>query len=482
MSSPGKLLLVCGTSSGAGKTTVALALCRFLSTKGYKVAPFKPINLSLNSVAIPPGREISRSVWLQAAGCRIKPTSEMNPYLLKPEGRRGCQLIELGRSRGICSYAGVADYMKRRGHRIIFESASRLLEEYDVVVAEGAGSPAEINFSGEDYANTFISSRLKAPILLVGDIERGGVFASLYGTFRLMKDSSLVRWMVINRMRGGGDILKPGMRKLEQLTGVRVIGVLPYLGSISLPGEDGMDYSGSKLWNSDIAIVRYPFMENYSDIDPLFAYGIGGAFADTPGIIRNARLVILPGSKNVFEDMKYIRRKGLAKEIKEAALDGKQVLGICGGYQMLGREILKRTGDERLSVEGLGLLDARTVYSTKKRVTEVSYSFMDKKRFGAGEHTGYEIHYGRTYTREQCMLVANERREGAVSASGKIMGTNVHGLLENFHFLNGLMPELRLSTDYSAVLEKGIEMVGDAFSSHINISSILDYLDQGTVK
>jgi adenosylcobyric acid synthase len=472
-----KAILVLGTSSFSGKTTLAMALCRYFSDRGYRVSPFKSVNMSLNSVAIPPGREISRSVYLQAVAARAEPSVCMNPYLIKPEAGGYAQLIEFGNSRGIMEYKELNEYMRRRAGGVIQSALHTLAKKYDVIIAEGAGSPAELNFSGEDYSNTYISSVLDTAAVLVGDIDRGGVFASLYGTLSLMKRKETVRWLVINKMRGNDAILAPGIKKLEALTGRRVIGVLPFIGDIMLPGEDGLNYETGRF-NRHVAVVRYPFMENYSDLDPLFIYGTGANLIGEggTGMIEHAHLVLLPGSKRVDHDLYFLRKSGIERELLESVKKGATLLGICGGYQMLGNRVTFQDGR---SLKGLSLLNVSTIYSERKTVRSVEYEFFDKKRFGEGRYGGYEIHYGITRPeRGTPFLKIGRRYEGMISEDGRIIGTNVHGVLENLSFLRAILPEARLDVnlDYSSLIERSISKVTSRLLKNLDTGVLEEYV------
>ena len=257
-----KLLMVTGTASGSGKSTLTMALCNLLRKSGYTVTPFKAINISLNSVVTPDGSEISRAQWLQAIACGVEPNYEINPYLIKYEGNGRAQLIENGKSLGSMSHKELSHYLEINARNNIRSAIKHLSENNQVVVIEGAGSPAEINRSGEDYANTFILREYSPVTILITDIEQGGAFASLYGTYLLMENRGVLKWFVINRMRGNPDVLNTGIEKLAELTGVPTLGVIPRIDDIRLPGEDGNDYSNSEIFGTDVCIIKYPMMEN----------------------------------------------------------------------------------------------------------------------------------------------------------------------------------------------------------------------------
>lgn len=470
-----KMIQVLGTASNVGKTTLTVALCRILSKMGYGVAPFKSVNMSLNSIAIDGGSEISRSVWLQAVASGIAPKKEMNPFMLKPEADGRSQVIVLGKSEGVMPYGEYGALMLKRAPGIIEDCLLELSREFDVIVAEGAGSTAEINFNGRDFANSWVSSLFETPALLVGDIDRGGVFASLYGSLKLMEHSDRVKWLVINRMRGDRSLLESGMKFLEHETGRKVIGVIPHAGESRLPGEDSMDYiSNSGIGR--IAVVNYPFMENHSDLDPLILREIGFGYVDERNMnsLRDAEVVILPGSKDVARDLAYLKKSGIGEEIKNLATSNVTIMGICGGYQMLGESIEFRDGT---MVDGLGLLKCETQYSSVKTVRTVRGTINGTLSPGMEAIRGYEIHYGDVSSREDShMLDLEYGDEGSVSSSGNVMGTNIHGLLESAPFMSTVLAITGNYPSYDEVLEENIERISSTIAENIDLEPVLKYL------
>ncbi len=472
-----RVIQVLGTSSNAGKSTIVMAICRYLSKKGYRVAPFKSMNMSLNSVAIDGGYEIPRSQWLQAFAASTKPIKEMSAILLKPEGKDGSQVIVNGKSMGVMSISKYYDYLVENGKRVVKESLDYLCDNYDVVVAEGAGSPAEINLLDRDVANIYVSTLYDTPAILAGDIERGGVFASLYGTLKLMPRSDLVKGMIINKMRGSKKFLENGIEKIEELCGVPVIGVLPYVENVFLPGEDSQDYGNTMLDNGKICLVRYPAIENYSDTDPLIIYGLGYRYVRASNLndLDAARIIILPGSKNVETDMRYLMETGLAEKLQSARERGAMIIGICGGYQMLGRTVSDPHGTEmkERSIRGLGMLDLATEYSPVKTVDSVSYTFNGSRFASLPSGTGYEIHYGTVSSSEKDhLLEIGGRKEGTVSADGHIIGTNVHGILENREFLEYITGEKIPDMIYGEELMRRIDIITNSFIENMDMSYI----------
>ncbi len=464
-----KMIQVLGTSSGSGKTTIAMALSRIFFRSGYRVAPFKAVNMSLNSVIVEGEYEIARAQWLQAKAANTEPTRFMNPILLKPEGMGASQVIMLGKSLGKKTIPEYYEFIMNDGKRVIREAIDRISDDYDLIIAEGAGSPAEINLLDRDMANIYVSSIYNTPAILVGDIDRGGVFASIYGTLSLMPRPDLVRWIMINKMRGDASLLEPGLKKLENLTGKRVIGVVPYSEN-RLPGEDSFDYDHPRARGSKIAIVRYPFMENYSDLDPLVYTSTGYNYvtAENASDLSDADLIVLPGSKNVFADLEYMRKNGIDKIIIENAGRAK-ILGICGGYQMLGQRITMG----EISADGLGLLRAKTNYERTKTTRSVRYRVDNTLMSGTWEE-GYEIHYGAVISLGgERMNETDKGPEGNVDANRLVFGTNIHGILANrsvFRFMTG-----RDIGEPEEYLRSEIDRFADVVKSSIDVADLIEY-------
>ena len=474
MSQKPKIIQVIGTSSSAGKSTIAMALCRYFAGLGLKVAPFKAVNMSLNSVSIEGGYEIARSQWLQAFAARTEPVKEMNPFLLKPEGDTTSQVIALGKSLGKMSHEIYSRFLSENGKIIVRQSLEKLVSEYDIVVAEGAGSASEINLYNVDLSNMYVSSINGTPALLVADIERGGVFASIYGTVQLMEHPDLLKWFMINNMRGSTGILESGISRMETMTGKKFIGVMPHI-DFRLPGEDSLDYATERVKGAKVCVIKYPQMENYSDVDALYLSGIGVRFVSGPDkeALDLCESIILPGSKNVERDLAFLRETGLDSLILKQANLGKKILGICGGFQMLGNEI---TDEKHLQIQsgkttGLGLLDCSTEYAGEKIVKPVKYLIRNKHIPGRAEYHGYEIHYGRVHGSELAFAEINGNAEGAISENGRIIGTNIHGILEAPEFL-GYLTGVESVFNYKMELERNIDKFTKAFIEHVDLSSI----------
>ncbi|MCK9442507.1 MAG: cobyric acid synthase CobQ [Methanothrix sp.] len=441
-----RFLVVLGTTSHSGKSTLVAALCRLLSDRGFKVAPFKSQNMSLNSWVTQNGSEIGIAQAVQAWAARAEPSEFMNPILLKPKGDRTSQVIVLGRP--VADKSAEEYYREIDGLKgVVDRSLQELEKDYDYIVVEGAGGAAEINLFDRDLANIYVARYLHAPIILVGDIERGGVFASLFGTVQLLPEDirPLVKGLVINKFRGDPAILGSGLKALEELTGVPVLGVMPYL-DLDIPSEDSVSLGDKKARSSadavDIAVIRLPRISNFTDFEPLERQA-HVRYVSLSESLGHPDAVIIPGTKNTISDLLEMQEKGMADQIK--SLLDTPVLGICGGYQMLGREIIDCGIEDTVgTVPGLGLLDAVTRFDLyEKRTLQVK-----KTVTGGGPIlepicgqivTGYEIHMG--VTRPEGEAAFGD--DGAVSESGIVIGTYLHGLFENENFCNAFLDFLR---------------------------------------
>jgi adenosylcobyric acid synthase len=452
------VLMVQGTASHVGKTTLVAALCRILRQDGHRVAPFKAQNMALNSFVAIEGGEIGRAQALQAEAAGIAPSIDMNPILLKPEADAHAQIIIGGRSIGSMS-AGEYQQRKLEFWPVVTAALDRLREQYDIVVAEGAGSPAEINLKHADLSNMRIAQYAEAPVLLVGDIDRGGVFASLLGTLELLDpdERALVRGFAINKFRGDRAILEPGLAMLTERTGVPFLGVLPYLPDLDLPEEDslGLERPAPALTstpregerNVDIAVIHLPRIANFDDFAPLQAEpGVSVRYVERASGLGQPDLIILPGTKTTMADLVWLRESGLAKSLQRCAERGVPVIGICGGYQMLGRRIDDPSASESAvpTMEGLELLPVDTVFEPEKRTVQVRGRVLATDGMLAAaagsDVVAYEIHMGQTRTdasvaafvrlRERQGAAVDEL-DGAVSADGLVMGTYLHGLFDN---------------------------------------------------
>jgi len=449
-------LMIQGTCSGAGKSQLVAGLARILVDEGIRVAPFKSQNMALNSFITEGGAEIGRAQALQAEAARLKPTADMNPVLLKAQGDRGCQVILGGR---VHSNMSAKEYYSFRDEAwsVITEAYGRLSRDYDLILIEGAGSPAEINLSEQEVVNMRVARHAKSPVLLVGDIERGGVFASFYGTHALLgSDAQYIKGYVINKFRGDVDILTPGLDMIRQKTGVPVVGVLPWVGDLGLDEEDGLSlpYSGSADRRASldgkslrVTVIRLPYISNFTDLAPLQAEpDVELAFTVNAGEIESSDMVIIPGSKNTVYDMEFLNKSGLAHAIRRAAGKGTEVVGVCGGYQMLGRRIKDPLGVEGgpSEAEGIGLLDVETTLSGEKTTTQTEAA---TGLYGnTSTLRGYEIHMGETTGGDgifefQRLATGQSLKDGA--QKGNIWGTYLHGLFDSDGFRSSMLNTLR---------------------------------------
>lgn len=429
-----KALMIQGTGSGVGKSVLAAAFCRIYRSKGWRVAPFKAQNMSNNSYVTREGGEIARAQAMQAECAGAESSIHMNPILLKPHSDTGSQVIVQGRPIG---HMNTGQYYRRRPEAIrrIKQSLGWLRERYDLIIMEGAGSPAEVNLRKQDLANMKPARWAGAPVLLVGDIEQGGVFASLYGTYRLLSpsDRRRVAGFIINKFRGDAGLLTSGFEFLKKKTGVPVLGVVPYLDGLYLDEEDTMDLAGQENGGKfDIAIARLPRISNFTDVRPLrLEPSLSARFFGGRTDFGRPDLAVLPGTKSTVEDLAYLRRQGLDGVLKKYASRGGKILGICGGFQMLGRWIEDAAGVEssRKLVRGLGLLPFRTVFQPDK-ITRKVRAGIDLKIGGRRVKEtveGYEIRMGR--------MASGRARDGqALYRRGNIYGTYLHGLFDNDSF------------------------------------------------
>ncbi len=432
-------LMVQGTTSDAGKTTVVAALCRWLARQGVSVAPFKPQNMALNSAVTVDGGEIGRSTALQALACGLEPHSDMNPVLLKPQSDCGAQVILRGKVYGNMDALDYHAY-KAEAMASVLTSWQALGERYDVIIAEGAGSPAEINLRANDIANMGFAEAADCPVLLVGDIDKGGVFAQLVGTLALISDSELARTagFIINRFRGDIALLEPGLDWLAEHTGKPVFGVLPYLHGLVIDSEDSVSAAGtSEAGALKVVVPVLPRISNHNDFDPLRLHpDVDLVFVGPDESIPPADLIILPGSKSTRHDLQWLKQQGWPGAIQKHLRYGGKLFGICGGFQMLGVRVEDPKGLEGGvgNTEGLALFEMVTRMVSGKQLRQVS-GWLSTEVAGSGvpaKMTGYEMHNGVTEGRALARPFAelDGRPDGAVSADGQVAGTYVHGLFD----------------------------------------------------
>jgi len=468
-----KSIMIQGTTSYSGKTFLVMTLCRIFAELGVKVAPFKSQNTSLNSFATKDGKEISRAQALQALAAGIEPCSDMNPILVKPKGDSRSQIIVNGRPfKDIEARQYYDEFAMKEGLQIIKDAYKRLEKEYDLIVIEGAGSPAEINLYDKDIANMKVAEITDSPVILVADIDRGGVFASIYGTINLLKeeDKERLKGVVINKFRGDIEILKPGIDMMEEMVGKPFLGVLPYIMDLRLPDEDSIslerrDTNG--IGAVDIVVIRLPRISNFTDFDPLKADGVDIRYVNRLEDIGDPDVIIIPGTKNTIEDLTWLKTQGIDKQIKEISKT-KPIIGICGGYQMLGKKIVNNVIEGDLEeIEGLGLLDVETRFSQYKKTTIQIQGIIDSGK-GVLEGAkgaivcGYEIHMGITTLGENTkhVLDIGGRKEGAVDDKGLVFGTYLHGIFDSSKFRKQFIKNIDKKTKMGGkVLGKNIDKI-----------------------
>ena len=484
----GGALLVAGTTSDAGKSVVTAGLCRWLAREGVKVAPFKAQNMSLNSAVTLDGAEIGRAQAMQAAAARIEPEAAMNPVLLKPGSDQTSQVIVLGKP-----YADVSA-MSYRQHKaalleISLECLADLRRRYDVVICEGAGSPAEINLRATDIANMGLARAADLPVLVVGDINPGGVFAALFGTLALLspEDQALVCGFVVNKFRGDVKLLEPGLEMLQRLTGRPTLGVLPWTEGLELDMEDSLGLSAPVAalppLGRDVlrvSVLRLPRLSNWTDIDALRSEpGVLVRFATMAQELADADLVIVPGTRATVADLAWIRARGLDEVLARRAVEGRPVLGICGGYQLLGLSITDDVESRRGTVPGLGLLPVRTVFGVEKVLGRPTGAYGSQP-----VTTAYEIHHG---------VISVEGGEhlfspGEGCRQGSVLGTVWHGALESDGVRRALLAEVAAAAGrqwvpgtvcFEDVRQARLDALGDLVADHLDTDAVLRLLDSG---
>lgn len=502
-----KAIMIQGTMSNAGKSAIAAGLCRIFHQDGYRVAPFKSQNMALNSFITKEGLEMGRAQVMQAEAAGIEPSVDMNPILLKPTNDIGSQVIVNGEVRGTMN---ARDYFRMKQSLVpdVMAAYHRLEEQYDIIVIEGAGSPAEINLKQDDIVNMGMAKRADAPVLLVGDIDRGGVFAQLYGTVALLEpdEKERVRGLIINKFRGDKTILDPGVEMLEQLTGIPVVGVAPYL-NVRLEDEDSLSdrLDGVRtIGLIDIAVIRLPRISNFTDFNVFESMeGVTVRYVREPGELGTPDLIILPGTKNTMGDLLWMRQNGLEASILKAQKAGTAVFGICGGYQMLGRSISDPDGvEEGGTIRGMGLLDTETVFEAAKSRTRVQGRILQQEgaaassedalclahRLAGRSMTGYEIHMGQTvlgehaqyFTEIEDMITGVRKQEGAWN--GNVCGSYVHGIFDSTEIVSGIVEalaekkgvlgQLGKAVDYEQFKESQYDLLAAGLREHLDLEAI----------
>ncbi|MEP6621334.1 MAG: cobyric acid synthase [bacterium] len=494
------VLMIVGTSSHAGKTTLVAALCRWFSNHGIAVAPFKAQNMSLNAAVTRDGAEIGRAQMLQAHAARVVATAAMNPILLKPHTERKSQVIVMGKA---LSVDDARDYFAR--HHALWPTVTGALDtlrkEHELIIVEGAGSPAEINLYDRDLVNMKIARYANAPCLLVGDIERGGVFASLYGTVALLPDEerALIRGFVINKFRGDVTLIEPGPAMLEARTGVPTFGVVPYLRDMDLPEEDALGAAPLQMSDADttidIAVMKLPHLANFDDFDPLRrTAGVRVRYVGAPDEWGTPDLVIIPGSKTTMHDLEWLRSTGLATCIVRHRTEGRAMIGICGGFQMLGRALFDdhQVESSTQQMQGLGIFDVDTHFSEIKSTVQVSGQVMADRGLLAGARGidvhGYEIHAGQTTIESAHAVFAISQHggtavnamDGMLDEQGLVLGTYQHGLFHNAELRAALLGNVARmigatlpAAAHERSLDDSLDRLADHFAAHLDMDAVV---------
>ncbi|MET9110455.1 cobyric acid synthase [Streptomyces zhihengii] len=484
-------LLVAGTTSDAGKSVVTAGICRWLVRRGVKVAPFKGQNMSLNSFVTREGAEIGRAQAMQAQAARVEPTALMNPVLLKPGSDRSSQVVLMGRPVGEMSARGYHGNRQQELFEPVTACLEELRESYDAVICEGAGSPAEINLRRTDIVNMGIARAARLPVLVVGDIDRGGVFAQFFGTTALLDatDQSLVAGYLVNKFRGDVTLLEPGLEMLHGLTGRRTYGVLPYAHGLGIDEEDGLRVSLRGAVRESVvappvgedvlrvAVCAVPLMSNFTDVDALAAEpGVVVRFVDRPEELVDADLVVVPGTRGTVRALAWLRERGLAAALARRAAQGRPVLGICGGFQALGAHIEDDVESRAGEVEGLGLLPVRVRFAREKTLARPVGEAL-------GERVdGYEIHHGVAE-----VLGGEPFLDGC--RVGSVWGTHWHGSLESDGFRRAFLRQVAAQagrrfvpapdTSFGALREEQLDRLGDLIEEHADTDGLLRLIEQG---
>ena len=475
--------MIQGTTSDAGKSTLVAGLCRILKNSGESVVPFKPQNMALNSAVTVDGGEIGRAQAVQALAAGLDPHTDMNPVLLKPNSDTGAQVIVHGHAVKNLSAVDYHAY-KTTAMKAVLESYHRLKQQYNWIIVEGAGSPAEINLRDRDIANMGFAEEVDCPVIIVGDINRGGVFAHLTGTLDLLSESEQQRTLgfIINCFRGDISLLESGLDWLEERTDKKVFGVLPYLHGFHLEAEDSVKID-QVIDNShqpiNIVVPVFPHISNHTDLDALRLHPqVNLQYVATDMEKPNADLIILPGSKSVQGDLHWLRQQGWQEHINKHLRYGGKLIGICGGYQMLGKKLHDPHGIEGAaeSMDGLGLLDFETTIEKQKELKLVEGQFC----FDAANVTGYEIHMGVSHgpALENPAIQLSDKVDGVLSDDNQIMGTYLHGLFDHSSALSSLLKWAGLnettSFDYKALREQELDRLANEMQKHIDIDLLLE--------
>ncbi|MFF8912339.1 cobyric acid synthase [Streptomyces sp. NPDC015032] len=498
-------LLVAGTTSDAGKSVVTAGICRWLVRRGVKVAPFKAQNMSLNSFVTREGAEIGRAQAMQAQAARVEPTALMNPVLLKPGGDRSSQVVLMGRPVGEMSARGYHGGRQEALLSTVVDCLEQLRGTYDAVICEGAGSPAEINLRRTDIVNMGIARAARFPVVVVGDIDRGGVFASFFGTTALLdaEDQSLIAGYLVNKFRGDVSLLEPGLEMLRGITGRQTYGVLPFAHGLGIDEEDGLRpafKNGTALRGAvresvvappygdevlRVAVCAVPLMSNFTDVDALAAEpGVVVRFVDRAEELADADLVIVPGTRATVKALSWLRERGLADALVRRAAEGRPVLGICGGFQILGEHIEDEVESRAGQVDGLGLLPVRVRFAREKTLARPV-----GEALGAPVE-GYEIHHGVAAVHGGEAFISDDQGRSLDGCrAGAVWGTHWHGSLESDAFRRRFLTEIARTagrrfvpapdTCFAALREEQLDRLGDLIEEHADTDALLRLIESG---
>ncbi len=492
-----KTLMIQGTGSGVGKSILTAAFCQYFYQTGYKVAPFKAQNMALNSFVTENGDEMGRAQAYQAEACGLKPDVLMNPILLKPSGDNNSQVIVMGKPVG--SKNAKDFYSRHLKHKsVVTQALDELRSKYELVIIEGAGSPAEINLREWDLVNMFIAEKAEAPVLIIGDIDKGGVFAWLKGTYDLLSENEKDRVLgfIINKFRGDIELLLPGIKQFEKMVGKPVLGVIPYIHDLVIDEEDSIPqrfyFAESDVQHPlNIAVIEVPRISNFTDLSPLaLDPSISLQYIQHPSQLGDHDLIILPGSKNTVDDMNFLNEQGLTKEILKRHEAGSMIFGICGGFQMLGKKIKdpENLESRESEINGLGLFDFETTLIPDKLTRQVQLETVNSNVFPEGLHCeGYEIHMGRTtYGTSYPALFSASNGENAMNfgitnQAGTVLGTYLHGFLDNDLFRKNILryirnekglPEPQENFNYAEFRKRELNKLADLIKNSINMKEI----------
>ncbi|ARK24625.1 cobyric acid synthase CobQ [Sporosarcina sp. P37] len=488
-----KAIMIQGTASDVGKSVLCTALCRILANDGYRIAPFKSQNMALNSYVTQDGGEIGRAQGVQAEAAKISATTDMNPILLKPTGNMVSEVILHGKPFAHMDAVSYRENFVEQVMPEVRKSLRRLEAQYDVLILEGAGSPAEINLKSRDIANMRMAHETDAAVILVADIERGGVFASIVGTLMLLDDEerARVKGIVINKFRGMKELLDSGIDWLEEYTGIQVLGVIPYF-DVQIEAEDSMALSSLRLkkpqhqeFDIDVAVIRFPLISNFTDLDPLFEEpGVGVRFVSSAKDLKNPDVIILPGTKNTIEDYRWLQESGLAQAILQQSQKGKKIVGICGGYQMLGGSIIdKRMPENKSAVySALDILPIETVLANENEITQIKGT-----NYAGQEMNGFVLHLGRStpFQPVRSFICMEDGSQDGVYTE-QVIGTYLHGVFQNRPFTRMYFNQIRAAKGLAEVTgdihsdderrEQAYEMLDYHVRKHLDMNKIYELL------